>query len=222
MAQIRAHHRRCGRRVGSAMKRRESGDSAHAVGSGNRRVRVGIRCPVRAGRAGRALSRPRGAVDRCGRPGRQPGRSGAIAGAEAHRGALGKPFVVENMPGAGGVVAANLVAKARARRPCADARRFRRARDQRSRSIRTSPTIRSRTSRRSRRWRPCPRFSWSIRRCRRKTLAEFIALAKIEARSDELRLGRSRLDPSPHDGDLRRARRHRARSTCRIAAGRPW
>ena len=62
-------------------------------------------------------------------PGGNPDVMGRLLAAKFTE-ALGKPFVVENMPGAGGVVAANVVAKAAAGRPCADARGFRRARHQ--------------------------------------------------------------------------------------------
>ncbi len=67
-------------------------------------------------------------------------------------GAFGKAFVVENVPGAGGVVAAKMVAATPPDRPCAHARRFRRDGDQCRASSPTSVTTRCGISPRSRRW----------------------------------------------------------------------
>ena len=44
-------------------------------------------------------------------PRRQSRRAGAPACGQVQRSTFGKPFIVENMPGAGGIVAANMVAK---------------------------------------------------------------------------------------------------------------
>ena len=121
---------------------------------------------------------------------------------------LGKPFVVENMPGAGGVVAANVVAKA----PpdghvlmLAD-----------SGALAINPALHTGLS-----YDPLKDFvaitaiatlptafvvppSLPV-----KTPAEFIALAKKDPGKLTLWLGRSRLDPSHHHGGVRRPRRHR-------------
>ena len=65
---------------------------------------------VRGDGAGRGLADATGAADRGLRARRQSRRAGAAAGGQIHR-HFGKPFIVENVPGAGGIVAANMVAK---------------------------------------------------------------------------------------------------------------
>ena len=87
-------------------------EADHAADFGHRYFDCGAGAFVRRAGAERALSEPAGPPDRAGRTRRQSGRAGAACCRQKFTDTLGRPFVVENMPGAGGVVAANVVAKA--------------------------------------------------------------------------------------------------------------
>ena len=161
---------------------------------------------LRAG-AGRALAHANGAADRGLRPRRQSGRIGAAARGKIHqhvRQALHRRERARRRRHCrrqhGRQVAA--------RRSCADVRRFRRDGDQSGAQpslgydpIKDFAPVTALVS--------LPTILSANPTVPANTLAEFIALAKKDARQDELRLGRRRLDPSSDHGDLRRPHRHR-------------
>ena len=121
---------------------------------------------------------------------------------------FGKPFIVENMPGAGGIVAANMVAKAP---PDGHVLMF-----GDSGALAINPALNPNLG-----YDPIkdftpvtalvslPTIMVANPAVPANTLAEFIALAKKESRQDELWLGRRGVDPPSDHGDLRRSHRHR-------------
>ena len=192
-----------------------------------------LRRPCRWPRAGawrrRARSRrpkPTIRIGRCGwsRPRRPAAIPDVLARLLSQKltGAFGKSFVVENVPGAGGVVAAKMVAAAP---PDGHVLMLG---DSGAMAINVvlNPDLGYDPLRD---FTPitgaghgADRAGRASRRCRRNTLQEFIALGQVEARRAELRLGRARLDPPSHDGDLRRADRHRPAARALSRRHRIW
>ena len=128
--------------------------------------------------------------------------------AEKFTAAFGKPFIVENVPGAGGIVAANMVAKSP---PDGHVLMF-----GDSGALAINPALNPSLG-----YDPIKDFApvtalvslptilSANPAVPADTLAEFIALAKKEPGKMSYRLGRRRLDPSSDHGDLRRPHRHR-------------